>query len=113
MANSRIGESLWEDWNGNGYYSVLPMCTVFVTYGHVDIENNVVRRALASHIQRSGYVDSLGQAYALLDRSVFTQGYAGCVDEESDPTVCEDDGETFYGDIVDDILPTTWVEVLV
>lgn len=112
MAKSRIGESLWEDWDGSGYYSVLPVCTVFVTYGHVDIENEVVRRALASHMQRGGYVDSLGQAYAALDRSVFVQGYVGRVDGEMEPTVCEDDGETFYGDIVDETLPTTWVEVI-
>jgi hypothetical protein len=113
MATSRIGESLWTEWDGNGYYSVLPLCTVFVTNGHVDIENEVVRRALASFIQRSGVVDSLGQAYALIERGVYVQGYSGVIDGEPEPTVCEEDGETFHGDIVDEILPTTWVEVIV
>lgn len=112
MVKSRIGESLWEYWDGNGYYSVLPVCTVFMTYGHVDVDNEVVRRALASFIQRGGHVDSLGQAYSALDRSVFVQGYLGLVDGEIEPTVCEEDGETFYGDIVDETLPATWVEVI-
>jgi hypothetical protein len=111
MATSRIGESLWEDWDGIGYYSVLPACTVFVTYGHVDIEHEIVRKALASYIQRIGYVDSLGQAFSLLERSVYVQGYVGSVDD-SHPTVCDEDGETFYGDVVDETLPATWVEVI-
>ena len=113
MADSRIGESLWEDWGGHGYCSVYPSCTVFVTYSHVDIEHPVVRRALASHIQRSGHTDSLGQAFALLDRSVFVQGYVGSVDGDYEPTVCDENGETYYGDEVDETLPATWVEVIV
>lgn len=111
MANSRIGETLWDEWDDNEYFSVIPGATVFVTPEHVDIENDVVRMALASKIQRYGYTDSLGQAFSLLERSVYVHGYVGFVDGDTILTVCDEDGETFYGDVVDQVVPATWVEV--
>jgi hypothetical protein len=39
-------------------------------------------------------------------------GYAGEVDSDNELTACDEEGETREGDIVDNITPVTWVEVV-
>lgn len=109
--DSRIGEALWREWTGEGFASTREDSVVFYTEEHVDVEHEVVRRALASALQRDGSVISLGQGFAALDGAEVTTGYAGEVDGDRDFTVCDEDGETAYGDVVDKILPITWVEI--
>lgn len=111
MDFSRRGESLWAEWSGNGYIPVSQGTIIFCTETHVDLKNEVVLRALASAIQRDGIADSLGDAFKAIQDWTVHHGYAGDVDEDADATVCDEAGETFYGDIVDSVTPITWVEV--
>lgn len=111
MRISRKGESLWHEWAGEGYYLSSPFSVAFYTIEHVDLDLDIVRRALASAIQRDGLVDSLGQAFALIEKSTISQGYAGELDGDLDLTFCDADGETYYGDHVAMPDPITWVEV--
>jgi hypothetical protein len=112
MKDSRVGEALWSEWFGNGYQKSDPNSVVFYTEGHIDIHNEIVRRALASAIQRDGISDSLGEAFRLLDGTVTVViGNAGFVDGEYELTQCEEDGMTPHEDIAESVIPITWVEV--
>ncbi|NDF98569.1 MAG: hypothetical protein EB101_06535 [Chitinophagia bacterium] len=112
MKDSRIGELLWKEWTGDGFDPQLNDSVVFFTDEHVDLENEIVRRALASALQRDGISISLGNGFQSLESSSITYGYAGEVDGDIDLSVCDEAGETPYGDAVDTVIPITWVEVL-
>jgi hypothetical protein len=109
MKDSRAGETLWYEWTGSDLES--SSSTIFFTVGHVDLEHEVVRRALASALQRDGTAVSLGDGFRALDDASATHGHAGIVDGDRDFSVCTSDGETREGDFVDEILPVTWVEI--
>ena len=111
MDFNRRGETLWQEWDGNGYAASDATAVVFTTIGHVDISNDVVLRALASAVQREGIVDSLSQAFKAIRPFTAKFGYSGDIDGGLEIAVCDENGETYYGEIVDEILPTTWVEV--
>jgi hypothetical protein len=111
MRNDRAGESLWLEWDGEGYPLEDPDATILYTLDHVDVHDEVPRRALASALQRYGIVDGLGGGYKAAERAVGTQGYAGTIDGERALTACDEDGSTFYGDELEDYYPVTWVEV--
>jgi len=112
MKDSRKGESLWTEWEGYGYhYNFGDLSLVFYTEGHVDVSIEVVRRALASALQRDGIVSSLAQGFQLIDSGHIEQGYAGPVDGDIYLTVCDDDGSTIEGSEVDEIIEITYVEV--
>jgi hypothetical protein len=112
MKDSRKGEALWSEWEGYGYhYNFGDLSLVFYTEGHVDLDIDVVRRALASAIQRDGIVSSLSHAFQLIDNGRIEQGYAGPVGGDIYLTVCEDDGSTSEGTEVDEIIEITYVEV--
>jgi hypothetical protein len=106
----RRGESLWSLWFGDLSRLGFERDT-FYTVGHVDIEHEVVRRALASTIQREGIADTLGEAYRRLDTAEFAHVLGGIVDEDCEYTVCNESGETFYGDTVNSIVQLTLVEI--
>ena len=112
MKDSRKGEALWKEWTGQGFDQTLSTSVVFFTDDHVDMENEVVRRALASALQRDGISISLGHGYKAVESAVISNGYAGEVDGDIDLSVCDEQGETPQGDVVDDVVPVTWVEVL-
>jgi hypothetical protein len=109
MKDKRPGEHLWLEWTGDGYNSSSSI--VLFTTEHVDVENEVVRRALASSIQRSGIVDSLGDGFAIINDASVACGLAGIVDGELDFSVCDEVGETPYGDPVKEICKVTWVSL--
>ena len=111
MKDSRAGESLWSFWEGEGYVSELSSPIVYYTEGHVDIDHEVVRKALASVIQRDGIVYSLFEAYALIDSGVSSVGWAGSSTGEMYQEVCDEDGLTSYGSLTDNLMPVTFVEV--
>jgi len=111
MKDSRIGETLWSEWTGNNYEPERLFSTVFYTEEHVDIEHEVVRRALASVVQRDGHTDSLGQAFKVLDFCHNEQGYAGIVDGDTEFTRCDVNGMTIYEDTVEKVIPITWVGI--
>lgn len=111
MKDSRIGETLWSEWDGNDYDFYPLFDTVFYTETHVDIDNEIVRRALASTIQRDGHTDSLSQAFKVLDSCSVEHGHAGILDGDTVLTSCDVNGMTKYEDIVEKVVPITWVSV--
>jgi hypothetical protein len=106
MKNSRLGEQLWYEWTGD---ELVESGTVFCTEGHVDLEIDVVKRALASALQRDGIATTLGEGYRFVESANSKQGYAGYVDGAIVPSVCGADGETREGDEVAEVLEVTWV----
>lgn len=112
VQDSRKGELLWKEWTGEGYEPFLEDSVVFFTDEHVDLENELIRRALASALQRDGVSVSLGDGFKAIDGATISHGHAGEVDGELDLTVCDEEGETREGDLVDEIFEVTWVEVL-
>lgn len=107
MKDSRIGESLWffwdEDPSGEGL--------LFYTEGHVDLEHEVVRKALASTLQREGIALSLGQGFQMIDVSEITLGYSGVDPVRDEIFPCEESGDIGNGYIVELVTPATWVKV--
>jgi hypothetical protein len=109
MKDSRIGESLWYIWdsldNSNEDF------IIFYTEGHVDIDHEVVRRALASAIQREGISSSLGDSYFILDRGDSWQSYCGSDQLEEYLYECDIEGTTFDGESLSSVVPITWVRI--
>lgn len=108
--NDRVGEGLWSEWDGELYENASSKENVFYTFEHIDVDNEIVKRALASAIQRDGLADSLGDAFKLIENSYVVYGWAGTEDEEVYLTYCDSTGETKYGDFVDKIKEVTFVE---
>lgn len=108
MKDLRIGECLWSQWEGEGL-DPNDSRPIFYTEGHVDVEHGLVRRALASALQRDDVASTLGQSFMLVDHARIETGYAGTVDKEIYLTACDEEGLTAEGDEVDDVLEMTWV----
>ena len=111
MKDSRIGELLWKEWTGDGYEQLNDESIVFFTEDHIDLENELIRRALASALQRDGVSISLGKGFQFLESSYLAYGYAGEIDGDTELTACDEEGETREGDVVDQVFSVTWVEV--
>jgi len=111
LKDSRIGECLWIEWSGEGYIPSRPSSIIFYTHDHVDLEIDVVKRALASSLQRDGHSVTLGQGYKAVESGTPVHGYSGYIDGEIYLTACSETGETDYGYIVDQTYKTTWVEI--
>jgi hypothetical protein len=107
----RPGEQLWQQWHGQGYESETDAEVIYFTHDHVDMDNEIVRRALASTFQRDGVSDSLGDGFKLLESAYVSVGWAGIIIDEKEYWACNEDGETEYGDIVENSLPITWIEI--
>jgi hypothetical protein len=112
MKDSRIGESLWLEWFGYYYESRDEDSVVFYTNDHVDLDNDVVKRALASAVQREGIAVSLGEGYKMVESAKIHTGYSGEFEDELLPAECDNSGETYYGDTLINVTPTTWVEIV-
>lgn len=108
MKDLRHGDQLWTEWSGFGLDD-LEAKTHYFTVDHVDLHEEVVRRGLASALQRDGIADSLSDGFKLLDGVEPSCTWAGVVDEDIDLTVCAPDGETYYGERVDMVMPVTLV----
>lgn len=114
MKDSRAGESLWSQWQGGTHHAQNTEAVIFFTEEHVDIYNEVVRRALASSLQRDGLVDSLGLGFKTLDgKSNSQHAYMGYVDGDIEPTFCDVNGMTLLGDLVEEVIPITLVDIYV
>lgn len=113
MNDSRPGEALWFPWDGEEYEQQLLDPYIYQTEGHVDLENEVVRKALASTLQRDGIAFSLGAAYGLVDQSVHTLTYGGAVDGDHVRTVVNyETGLSIYSqEPTEDIIELTIVEL--
>lgn len=111
MKDSRIGESLWFIWDSvHNPYGDYP---IFYTEDHVDVDNEVVRRALASAIQREGIVSSLSEGFFMIDHGDTWQGYSGSVEvgNSEELHVCDIEGTTDDGESLNEVVPTTWVRI--
>ena len=62
-------------------------------------------------MQRDGVAVSLGDGFNMIDKSYPTYGWCGIIDGEFDYIVCDDSGETEYGDFVELALPVSWIEI--
>lgn len=110
MKDSRIGESLWFIWDSDSQAMLDGL--VLHTEGHIDVEHEVVRRALASTLQREGIALSLGQGFQMIDAGEVIYGYCGTPEDNSNEVVsCDVDGENPDGLVLENITPTTWVKV--
>lgn len=108
MKDSRIGESLWMEWTGDG---VDHDDVCFYTESHVDLDNDLVRRALASSLQRDGIAVSLGEGYKYAEQVQPILAYAGYIDGERDMTLCNAHGMTESGDFTNDVKEITLVKL--
>ena len=73
VKDSRVGELLWKEWTGDGFDPQLDESIVFFTDEHVDLENELIRRALASALQRDGISISLGNGFQFAGQCTFWQ----------------------------------------
>jgi len=112
VKNDRPGEWLWEQWDGEGLEPSSESSVVYVTYDDVDIHNDVVKRALASCIQRDGVSDSLSDGFKMVEKGLTTFGYVGFIEGEKFPFVTDEFGETMDGDDTDYVSQATWVEIV-
>lgn len=110
MKDVRVGEQLWSEWDGEGYREVLDHGLVYYTFEHIDLENDLVRRGLASALQRDGVAYSLSDAYSILEYCVISHCWIGEVEGDQHFTICEEDGETFFGDFVSESFAVTLIE---
>jgi hypothetical protein len=110
--DSRIGESLWYIWEGYDYTPSLENAVIYYTEDHVDLDNEIVSKALASSIQRDGVVDSLGDAFKLINAGYAVYGNIGFLDKDFIPQPCNKDGKTENGDQLNNVSDITWVEVV-
>lgn len=110
MKNDRIGEDLWYEWSGELYDPVDENSIVYYTFDHVSTDNELVKRALASALQRDGIADSLGKAFQMIEVSSETVGWVGCNEDDVEYIVCDEKGETYYGDSLEDVKEITFVE---
>jgi ABC-type transport system substrate-binding protein len=107
----RVGESLWSQWQGDGYESETDAEVIYFTHDHVDTDNELVRRALASTLQRDGVADSLADGFKMIESAYIAVGWAGIIIDESEYWACDENGENEYGDSVENSFPVTWIEI--
>ena len=106
----RLGQELWLEWEGS-WSPELGSSILYYTVDHVDIENELVKRALASVLQRDGIFDSLGEAFKAIDNGVSSCYWAGTIEDNVELEICNALGETEYGDVLKNVQEITYVEV--
>jgi hypothetical protein len=112
MKDKRVGESLWIHWDGEGYpQQKIFTDVIYYTQAYVELENEIVRRALASTLQRDGVADSLADGFNLITDAHIETGWAGIIEGENNYTFCDANGETEYGEYVEEPFEFTWVEL--
>ena len=75
------------------------------------MDNELVRRGLASTLQRDGVADSLADGFKLIELSSADVGWAGVIIDEKEYWACDENGETEYGDSVQNTVLITWIEI--
>ncbi|MGL4998031.1 MAG: hypothetical protein ACRC5T_03610 [Cetobacterium sp.] len=109
----RLAEQLWTEWTGVGYEPMGFRSATYYTIGHINTDEQIVVGGLASLMQREGLVDSLSAGRSAITAASFVfWSHAGIVDGDLELTICAPDGETFYGDIAEDVVEITLVEVI-
>lgn len=111
MKDSRIGECLWFIWEGEDYQSGFADSVVYYTYDHVDVDHEVIRKALASSIQRDGLAYSLYESFQLIESAVVSSGWVGKEPESLYESACTEFGESSSGVTLENVTEVTFVEV--
>ena len=106
----RLGQELWLEWEGD-WSPEMDDTMLYYTVDHVDVENELVKRALASVLQRDGVYDSLGDAFKAIDRGIVGIAWAGTLEGSEELEMCNELGETEYGDTLENVQEITYVEV--
>ena len=106
----RVGQELWLEWQGL-WSPEIDSSILYYTIDHIDIENDLVKRALASTLQRDGIFDSLGDAFKAIDSGIPNLMWVGTVADYDELEICNSLGETEYGDVLENIQEITCVEV--
>lgn len=110
MKDERLGDWLWEEWDGDGYNTFYEDSIVYVTYDSVDMGEEIVRRALASCMQRDGVSDSLSDSFRMIETSSTSSGFVGFIEGEKYPVVTDENGYTEDGELATNVSMATWVE---
>lgn len=108
MKNDRIGDWLWEEWDGEGFEASSDL--IYYTNDWVDLSHEIVKRALASCLQRDGIADSLGDGFRMSESGTVYQTYAGYIIDEKLPVICNEFGESDLGDLVEYPMQITLIE---
>lgn len=106
MKDTRLGDDLWQEWDGSG---VEEERLTYYTKEHTSIENELVRRALASALQKDGVAVSLGEGYKMIETAKIIYGFAGYLAGEKELIFCDEGGETDHGDLIVNIVSITWI----
>lgn len=109
MKNDRLGDWLWEEWDGDGLESQSEL--IYSTNGWVELSNEIVRRALASCLQREGVADSLSDGFRMVENGNTIMTYIGIHEGEKTPTVCDEFGESELGEVFSSTSKITLVEL--
>lgn len=106
----RPGEGFWIEWDGEDYDADATL--VYVTFGDVDYESDIARKALAYSLQKDGIADSVSEAHGMIQYAVFVSGNTGILDGEKYRVPCDASGMTPFGDCVlqDTNIRTIWAE---
>ena len=90
MGNATLGQALWLPWD------VEDETTSFYTFGHVNLDLDIIRLSLAKAIQQEGVASSLGDAFRLLDQESTTTEhlFVGHIGGSYDLTLCDTSGDT-------------------
>lgn len=110
LKDLRLGDNLWDEWPGDAF-DVDDDCILYCTAGHVSLSEELVRRALASTLQRDGVADSLAEGFRIIEECRADQLWSGFLTDEVIPVLCNEKGVTALGDIVENAQPTTFVLV--
>jgi len=111
MIFDRKGEVLWNEWDGHNMSPEKGSHILYYTHGHVNVDDSLYLNALASAVQRDGISDSIGRAMIAIQPFTIKQGFSGHCDGGRELHACDEHGVTYYGEVVDEVLPTTWIEV--
>jgi hypothetical protein len=110
MKDIRFGDDLWEEWDGHELsFNKYLDSTIYYTKDHTNLKNELVKRALASALQKDGVAISLAEGFKIIETSQSYYGWVGYLEEDNSLSECDEHGETDYGDLVVNNVPVTWI----
>lgn len=103
----------WVEWDGEGYTTLSSSedsAVLYVPEQKLTLTEHETA-SLARTIQQLGLTDSLFESKELISSGKLVVGFSGFRVDDNVLVVCDSDGMTYYGDSVEAIIPTTWVEI--
>lgn len=99
------------EWDGNDYSPELDDPIIYYTIGNIDPNHEVIKRALASAIQRDGIAVSLGEANKLIDSGHCVHGHGVHAGGAYEFSFYEDEYISYPGVETDSPADLTFVEI--